>query len=66
MLLNDFLNKNTEFKTYTKQEYVDMGYSGANDKRPAFQNMLEEIKLGKIQVIIVKDLLESILVLESI
>lgn len=33
-----------------------MGYSGANDKRPAFQNMLEEIKLGNIQVIIVKDL----------
>ena len=56
MLLNDFLNKNTEFKTYIKQEYVDIGYSGTNDKRPAFQNMLEEIKLGNIQVIIVKDL----------
>ncbi|MFI3250243.1 MAG: recombinase family protein [Eubacteriales bacterium] len=37
-------------------ERVDDGYSGANFERPSFQLMLEEIKRGEIDCIIVKDL----------
>ena len=38
------------------KEYVDDGYSGANFDRPHFQMMLEDIKSGMIDCVIVKDL----------
>ena len=37
------------------REFIDDGYSGTNFERPAFKEMIEEAKKGKIQVIIVKD-----------
>lgn len=36
--------------------YVDDGYSGTNFDRPDFQRLMNDIKLGKIGVIITKDL----------
>lgn len=36
--------------------YVDDGYTGTDFERPAFQRMLREIKAGKIDCVIVKDL----------
>lgn len=38
------------------QEYVDDGFSGSNFERPAFQMMLEDIKKGKIDCVVTKDL----------
>lgn len=35
------------------KEYVDRGYSGKNTNRPAFEEMLEDIKQGKISRVIV-------------
>lgn len=37
-------------------EYVDDGYTGTNYERPSFQRLMEDIKAGKINCIIVKDL----------
>ncbi len=36
--------------------YVDDGYSGTNFDRPDFQRLMNDIKLGKIETIITKDL----------
>ena len=38
------------------EEYIDDGYTGTNFERPAFKRMLNDIKTGKIQTVIVKDL----------
>ena len=36
-------------------EYCDDGYTGTNFDRPDFQKMMEAVKAGKINCIIVKD-----------
>lgn len=36
--------------------YVDDGYSGTNFDRPGVTRLLEDVKTGKINLIIVKDL----------
>ena len=54
--LNDYLDRTEEFKAFQREEFVDDGYSGTNEKRPSFQRMLEEVKNGQINTIIVKDL----------
>lgn len=38
------------------KEYVDDGYSGTNFNRPKFKEMISDVKLKKIDTIIVKDL----------
>ena len=37
------------------KNYVDDGYSGMHFNRPAFQSMLEDLKCGIINCVIVKD-----------
>ena len=36
--------------------YVDDGYTGTNFNRPAFQELLDDVEMGYISVVIVKDL----------
>ena len=36
-------------------EFIDNGYSGTNFERPAVQNLLDQMREGKINCIIVKD-----------
>lgn len=53
-LIEDYLSRNPEITLV--QEFCDDGYTGANFDRPDFQRMMEQVKTGKINCIIVKDL----------
>lgn len=43
-----------DFEIY--REYVDDGYSGTNFDRPAWNQLLEDIEAGKVNLVITKDL----------
>ncbi len=51
--LEDYARKNG-FQPY--RHFTDDGYTGTNFNRPGFQDMLEEIKNGNIDTVIVKDM----------
>lgn len=54
-LLMDFLKRKREFSKSAAAQYVDDGYSGTGFERPGFIKMMEDIKKGKVQCVIVKD-----------
>lgn len=53
-LIKDFLKDKQDIVIVS--ERVDDGYSGVDFERPAFQLMLEDIKQGKVDCVVVKDL----------
>ena len=60
---NSVANQKKLLQKYAKEHkfpntryYVDDGYTGTNFNRPGFQQMLEDIDLGYISVVIVKDM----------
>lgn len=53
-LIRDFLSKHPEI--HVVSEKTDDGYSGVNFDRPAFQEMMNEIRSGKVNCVVVKDL----------
>lgn len=53
-LLLSFLEKHSEMKLY--DEYKDDGRTGTNFDRPDFKRMMEDIRTGAVNCIIVKDL----------
>lgn len=53
-LVKEFLKAHPEIQIY--QEKIDDGFTGINFERPAFQEMLEDIRSGKVNCVIVKDL----------
>lgn len=53
-LLRDFLKQHTDIQEYAVQ--IDDGWSGSTFERPSFKKMMEEVKAGKTDCIIVKDL----------
>lgn len=55
-LLSDFIGRMPEFDGAEVLEFCDDGFSGKNFERPAVREMLECVKRGEIQCIIVKDL----------
>ncbi|MCD8005871.1 MAG: recombinase family protein [Oscillospiraceae bacterium] len=54
LLILEYLKKCPEITVI--REYCDDGYSGANFERPQFQKMMEAVKAGEIDCIVVKDL----------
>ena len=53
-LIRDYLSKHSDL--HLVDEYADDGYTGTNYERPAFQRLMADVKAGKINCIIVKDL----------
>ena len=53
-LIRDFLKGREDIEVVS--ERVDDGYSGSNFERPAFKLMLEDIKKGIVDCVVVKDL----------
>lgn len=53
-LILDFLKDKPEFNIVSI--CIDDGYTGTNFDRPAFQRMLNDIKAGRINCVVVKDL----------
>ncbi len=60
---NSIQNQKKMLKQHAKEQgldntrfYVDDGYTGTNFDRPGFQKMIEDIELGYISTVIVKDL----------
>lgn len=55
-LLHQYIDTHPEFSGWSVQEFVDDGYTGTNDERPEFQRMIEQVRQGSVQCILVKDL----------
>ena len=54
MLVLDYIGRHPELNLY--REYIDNGFSGTCFDRPAFDEMMQDMKEGKINCIVVKDL----------
>ena len=54
ILIEDYVKRQADIKLIG--EKVDDGYSGVNFDRPGFQEMMELIRDGKVNCVIVKDL----------
>lgn len=53
-LIRDYMTRHPELRECGMK--VDDGFTGSNFDRPAFQEMMAEVKAGKINCIVVKDL----------
>lgn len=53
-IIKAYIAEHPELANY--REYIDKGYSGTTFHRPAFEEMMEAVKAGMVNVIIVKDL----------
>ena len=53
-IMKNFIKLHPEFLDY--KVYTDSGFTGTNFNRPAFTQMVDEVRAGKINCIIVKDL----------
>ena len=54
MLVLDYIGSHPELNLY--REYVDNGFSGTCFDRPAFDEMMQDMRDGRINCIVVKDL----------
>ena len=55
MLINRFLDSSPELAQRDRLEFLDDGYTGTNFQRPQFQDMMEQIRAGVIDLICDKD-----------
>ena len=53
--IHKYLDCSEELSDLPRTEYVDDGFTGTNMDRPAFQNMIKQIRSGKHNICIVKD-----------
>ncbi|MCR5011456.1 MAG: recombinase family protein, partial [Lachnospiraceae bacterium] len=56
LIIMDYIERTPGLNESFVSEYVDDGYSGTNFERPGFKRMIEDVRNGLIDIIIVKDL----------
>ena len=54
-LLDNYLDTHSEFKGWNRIELCDDGWTGTNFERPGMKELLEMVRKGNVQCIIVKD-----------
>ena len=54
-LIETYIAGQPELRGCEQMEFYDDGYSGTNFARPSFERMLEKIKRGELNCVIVKD-----------
>jgi DNA invertase Pin-like site-specific DNA recombinase len=54
-LIQNYISCDAELCGCAQYEFYDDGYSGTNFERPSFERLLEKIKKGEINCVIVKD-----------
>lgn len=52
-LLRDYISQHPELREYAIR--IDDGFSGSTFERPGFQKMIEDVKAGRTDCIVVKD-----------
>ena len=55
LILRKYVEQRPEFGGFEVKEYIDDGFSGKNFERPGIQELLDDIRSGKVSVVIVKD-----------
>ncbi len=55
MSIELFLSQQQEFANSVQLEFVDDGFTATNGNRPAFMRMMEGVRSGQIQMIVVRD-----------
>ena len=56
LLCNNYVQEHDDLREMEVVEFVDDGYTGTNFDRPGFQSLLDSIRRGEIQCVIMKDL----------
>lgn len=54
-LIQRYIDSHADLKGCEVREFYDDGYSGTNFNRPAFERLLEQIRKGEVDCVIVKD-----------
>ena len=54
-LIQNYIDSDPELKKCRQEEFFDDGYSGTNFDRPSFERLLQKIRSGEINCVIVKD-----------
>lgn len=54
-LIQNYIDSDQELKGCRQEEFFDDGYSGTNFDRPSFERLLQKIRSGEINCVIVKD-----------
>ena len=52
-IMEQYLSEHSELKLV--DQYLDNGYSGVSFERPQWERLMDDVKAGKIDCIIVKD-----------
>lgn len=55
-LIQRYISRKESLQNLPVMDFVDDGYTGSNFDRPRFQQMMDGVRSGKIDTIIVKDL----------